>query len=363
MSDTPNKILAIKLRALGDLVLWTSSLMTLKKNYPDATIDVLVPEGVSHILKNEPYINKIHLIRKDSRFEVVKALWRLRKEKYDLALVFNATTSVCRWIWLLGAKKTGLHHHSMTKKPFWSHLYPPEPGKLENALKRDFQLLRALNIIDPIPHPKLTIRQTMSEQAASRLKLQNINEFKLAVLPGASIETKRYPKDLWLEALDKLIADKRYYIAVLVDKALSVEWDLRNECFKRNIKLFDDLSLEQFVAYVALFDGAWAMDSGPLHMAQAVGVRTVSLFGPTCVGDWHPYDKKHGTLLRRDVDCRAQGPREQEQFQYCTLKKCDHHTCMRQITPEAVAKSIQIMTQTHSSSGGTKRVPGTASIS
>ncbi len=363
MSDTPNKILAIKLRALGDLVLWTSSLMTLKKNYPDAQIDVLIPEGVSHILKNEPYINKIHLIRKDSRFEIIKVLWRLRKEKYDLALVFNATTSMCRWIWMLGAKKTGLHHHSMTKKPFWSHLKPPEPGHLEDALKRDFQLLRALDIQDKIPQPHLTVRPQLREQALARLQLNNENRFKLVLLPGAREETRRYPKDQWLQALDLILKEKKVFVSVIADKELSSEWGLRAECFKRGVKLFDDLNIEQLLAYMSVFDGSVANDSGPLHISQGLNLKTVAIFGPGCVGDWHPYDKKRSTVLRRDVDCRILGPRDQNEFQYCTVKTCGHHTCMRDISPESIAKAVQAMAQNYSSSGGAKGVAGTASIS
>lgn len=363
MSDTPNKILAIKLRALGDLVLWTSSLMTLKKHYPNASIEVLIPEGDSHILKNEPYISKIHLIRKEPRFEVIKTLWRLRKEKYDLALVFNATPSLCRWIWLLGAKKSGLHLHSMMKKPFWSKLVLPEPGKLEDAMKRDFQLLRALDIQDKIPPTHLTVRPQLLEQARTRLKLDNENRFKLVMLPGAQEETHRYPKDQWLKAIDLILKDKQILVSVVADKTLSSDWKLRDECFKRGIKLFDDLSTEQLLAYVSMFDGAVANDSGPLHIAQALGLKTVALFGPSPVGDNHPYDKKRSTVLRQDVDCRALGPRDSIEFQYCTVKTCGHHTCMRDISSEAVAKAVSAMAQNYSSSAGAKRVPGIASIS
>ena len=116
---------------------------------------------------------------------------------------------------------------------------------------------------------------------------------------------------------------------MLVDRELSEQWNLRKVCGEFNIPIIDDVSLREFMSLIAQCEKSICMDSSPLHFSVALGLKTYCLFGPGCVGDWHPYDKKHHKVFRLDVDCRLEGPRDQEQFQYCTVSSCDHMSCMK----------------------------------
>jgi ADP-heptose:LPS heptosyltransferase len=349
MAIAAKKILAIKLRKLSELVVWTGALRSLRHAYPDAQIDILVNENMSHVFKEFPLIQNIHLVPKTGRFALLKTLMRLRREHYDLALAFDATPKLARLVRFAGAKEVCAHDHSRKKKPFFSHLSVDNPGEMADNLHLDSKVLLSLGILERIANPKMFISDRTRRQAFERLNFQYdqaSSRSKVALLPGASIETKAYPRDLWLRTLDTLIDNKRYVVGVFADKAFSQRWDLRAECFRRGVRLYDDLSLTDLLAYLSWFDVAVCNDSASLHLAASMDVRTLTLFGPGNIGREHGYSRDGNLALRVGVDCRPEGPRDNERFQYCNLTQCSHLRCLRSIEPEHVAQGVRTLLNT-----------------
>ncbi len=338
----PKKILAIKLRDLGDTAIWTSALMGLKKAYPEAELHVLVKQTSALLLLDHPAVDKVHFMPSTRGMSVFIHLWRLRAQKFDMALAFHATQSVCRWISLLGAKVRVLHHHSWKFNPVAASLKIESPGKLENAISRDWQILRALGISGEPEPTFLRVADVEKKWAKGQAQEKGIRFEKpvLIMLPGARVETRRYPKDLWEKMVSDLLSKKEHEILVVADPELSKAWDLPKICQEVGVVLFDSVKLRQMMALIQLGSVAIANDSGPLHIAAALGLRTVALFGPGCVGDWHPYTGNRHRLLRLEVDCRPKGPRSDSAFQYCTLTRCSHLSCLRKISPQEVANAV-----------------------
>lgn len=335
-----NRILAIKLRQLGDTALWTAALSALREYYPEARLEVLVPESCAPLLEGHPAVDVIHSF---SKFLPIKLL-HLRRQRFDLVLGFHATTSLVRYAGLLGAHQSVLHHHSLLKTPRGSSFKLPRPGALEDAIARDFQVLEGLGYSGEIRKSKLYV--TASEIEWARSQLRGTKKY-LAMLPGARSVTRRYPLDVWLKTLDEIVGDRNVLPVVIVDPKLSEDWDLKSICHSRGIQLFDNVSLRQMLALLSQCYLAVGNDSGPIHIAAALGLRTLTFFGPGCVGDWAPYRSEMHKVLRVDVDCRAQGPRDREQFQYCTLTQCSHLSCLRKISPLQVVQALQTLKPTH----------------
>ncbi|KPK64074.1 MAG: hypothetical protein AMS21_06375 [Gemmatimonas sp. SG8_38_2] len=336
------RILAIKLREVGDVVIWTSALQNLRSLSPEATIDVLVREQVEPVLRGQPWIDRVHTVQSRRPLHLARRLIALRAENYDLALGFYATNTLCRLIPLVGARQRVLYHHKHASTPRFSTFKLPDPGRLENAILRDHQVVRALGLESEPTRPKLEL-STVERSRARESLLPHFPDlgkegFKLlGLLPGGSRETKRYPKDLWLRLLERM-ADTQPHVraAVFVDSELSVEWGLRAICEARGIPLFDDLDLRELIGLLSWTDVIVCNDSGPKHIAVALGARSLTLFGPTEVGEWHPYDQRIHPVVREDVPCRDLGPQDNEPFRYCTVPRCDHLSCLRQIDPDAV---------------------------
>ncbi len=330
------RILAIKLRAIGDTVIWTSALKALHKAYPDAEIHVLTYAANAPVLSNLEFIDKIHVLRSKGYFSLLLKLLSFRREKFDWVLCFHANTSLARAAWVAGGRRLAIHHHSRQRTPP-SSVPIPEPGKLEDAISRDYQILKAMGL--DVAHESTQIQinseeaeraETVMREAIAAVEGDSAKP-RFMFLPGASHHLRRYPRELWWPEVLKVRDRRVHQPVVLCDSALAKEWDLKHQCRKENIPLIDMGGLREFMAYVAKGERALANDSGPGHIAVALGVKTSFVFGPGCVGDWHCYDRSEHPIYRVPVSCRASGPRDQEAFQFCTLKSCDHHTCMRDV--------------------------------
>ena len=158
---------------------------------------------------------------------------------------------------------------------------------------------------------------------------------RFVILPGAGHPLRRYPRDLLAPLIQRLRDEGTYQPLIIVDLALSEEWKLSELCRDggalAGVALLERSTLREFMGLVSTATRALANDSGPGHMAVALGVPTDFVFGPGCVGDWHPYDRARHPLHRRAVDCRLQGPREREEFQFCTVDACAHQKCLREL--------------------------------
>lgn len=330
------KILAIKLRAIGDTVLWTPALKRLREAYPGAEIHTLTYPANAAILKENANISVQHFIAPKSNWELVRKLWSLRAQSFDYLLGFHATTSLCRWAWLVGARQTVLHHHSWNYTPRGS-LPVPHPGELEDVITRDMRVLEAIGLHGGERETKIYLSKQESEGAERKLRAEIESQGgdpdlpRYLFLPGGSYSLKRYPKEQWLPMASEMRAQGKYQPVVIADESLSQELDLRTDCGRLRLPLLDKNSLREAVALISKGDRAFSNDSAPGHIAVALGLRTAFAFGPGCIGDFHPYDRARHPLYRIDVDCRSKGPRDREAFQYCTLSECTHHRCMREL--------------------------------
>jgi ADP-heptose:LPS heptosyltransferase len=330
------KILAIKLRAIGDTVLWTPALHSLRLSFPEAEIHTLTYASNSAILKSNPHVNVQHELRSKSNWELIRKLWSLRAEGFEWFLGFHATTSLCRWAWLTGVRRVALHHHSWPRTPKGS-VPMPHAGELEDVISRDYRMLEAMGVNAPHQPTKIYLTREESTVAEAKMRTEILRAGgdpdlpRYLFLPGGSYALKRYPKDQWLPLAEKMAADKRFQPVVIGDRALSVELGLSAECASRGLPLLDQFGLREAIGLISRGQRAFSNDSAPGHIAVALGLKTSFAFGPGCIGDFHPYDRKEHPLFRIAVDCRVKGPRDREAFQYCTVTECSHHRCMREL--------------------------------
>jgi heptosyltransferase-3 len=308
------KILGIKLREIGDAVIWTSALQSLRSAFPDASIDVLVRDSVEPVLDRQPWIDRVHTVSRET-FPLARRLLALRAEKYDLALGFSATNTLCRLIPLLGAPHRVLYHVKRSGDPRFSTFPLPELRQNANAIDHDHRVVRALGVEGEPPPPTLVLSDGERVSARDRLlsffpDLGSRDIALVGLLPGARADDKIYPKDLWLRVLDGIVeARPRVPVAVLVDRDLSTLWNMRQLCEERNVPLFDDLGLRELMEMLSWMSVVVCNDSGPKHIAVALGARSVTLYGPTKVEEWHPYDLTLHPVFR-ETDMRQIDPEQ-----------------------------------------------------
>jgi ADP-heptose:LPS heptosyltransferase len=334
MGRKPIKILAVKLRAIGDTVIWTSSLRSLRESLPDAEIHALTFSANEAVLRGSPDIDRIHFVKSPSRWEMILKFLSLRRERFDLMLVFHSYAAISRWHWFAGARRRAIYHHGR-KIPPPGCVAIPGAGVLEDAIDKDLRVLSAVGL-EPLRHPtRIMLGEDESERAEKAIAEEiarsggDPSKPRHIFLPGAGHPLRRYPKDRLLPLAAEVLAHGRYQPVILADRPLCEEWNLPEACRSLGIPLLSGGSLREFMALVSRGERAVANDSGPAHIAVALGLRTTFLFGPGSAGEWHPYDKARHPLRRIIVPCRTAGPQDQELFRTCGNERCAHQQCMR----------------------------------
>ncbi|MCM2277709.1 MAG: glycosyltransferase family 9 protein [Oligoflexia bacterium] len=361
----PRKILAIKLRALGDTILLTAPLSELQRAYPDAEIHVAVTSRWAPLLEGHPAIHRIwpydRHTERSARAKAVAALaLKLRKENFDCAVNFHASPSSATLAYATGAKIRSVHFHGHKDKNRFSTVTVPGKGELKPAIERDMDALRALGLqIPPGRLPKIHLSSEELQQAGKWLRKAGLHEPILALGLSASRPTKSWPPDRFASLAINWCRTENGSVFVATgaddDAALNAFLDAVDDRIvayipnrdqraevRTRIVVERELPLRRLAAilsHAAVFAGN---DSGPKHLAVAAGIPTVTLFGPEHPAEWHPYPTdRHPYFFLEDLRCRRDAMPGMPPW--CGLPVCkdEHHRCMREIGVDAVLSACR----------------------
>jgi lipopolysaccharide heptosyltransferase II len=325
--DSINKILIIKPRGIGDVVLSTIVLDNLANYFPSAKIDYLTEEFAKPVLENNPLINKISTMGK-SEFSL-KAALRIRKENYDLILDLWSNPRTAQITFFSGAKyKVGFAYRG--RKYAYNILASEERGEHHSA-EHNLELLKAIGV--PIISKKVHCYVSDINVELERRSL-NIN-FKgksvVGIIPSGGWPSKRCDASKWVE-ICKIIKSK-YDVVFLILWGPGDEKDA--EYINRNLPdetiLSPKTDLSMMMGMIKNCDIVIANDSGPMHIAAALGIPTLGIFGPTNPKAHGPYTENSTYVYKEDLFCII-----------CNLLKCPyHHECMLQLPNEKVLRAFQ----------------------
>ena len=357
---TPKKILAIKLRALGDTLLTTAPLQELRQAFPLARIDLLIPQPWAHLLEGHPDIQTLWTYERAPHplARAGKIAWlarALRQEKYDTVVNFHASPSSAWLAYASGAPVRSVHFHGHSDQDRFSTVTIPGKGTIKPVLERDMDTLRALGIHVPAGRlPSLPLQPSELRVASEALRELELGLPLLAISLGASRGTKQWPTQRWADLAIEWAQNEAGFVLILtgpnedhllkqfldtLDEQLRTHFDSvtkRSELRKR-VKTLSAPPLRKLAAVLSLAS-VWAgSDSGPKHLAVAVQTPTVTLFGPEDPFEWHPYPLDRNPYLFRDeLTCRRD--EDPGMPAWCGLQTCkiEDHRCMRLIGVEAV---------------------------
>ncbi len=291
-----NKFLIIRLGSLGDVVHGIPAAAALRRRYPQAQIDWLVdPRYVELLNLVECLDGRIPFDPRDlalGRGAAWTTLGRLRRARYDAAIDLQGLLKSAVLARLVGARRTiGLPRRHL-REPLARLLYSeaPDPGAAAHVIHRSLGLLRALDVADMAVRFPLAIPRT----TAAALAGERIGSSEYALLnPGAAWPNKRWPPDRFGAAAAAIRAELGLRSLVL--------WGPGEQTLAEAVAAASGgaalAAPETTIAdVVAIARGARVMvsgDTGPLHIAGAVGTPLVALFGPTFAdrnGPWSPRD-------------------------------------------------------------------------
>lgn len=333
------KVLVIKLRAMGDTVITTASLNALKKQLPEgAEIHCLVPRPWSALLGEHPALKKLfHWEKSFKLFRLFYWGWKFRRENYDAVIALHAAGTTAFLARLTGAPIRSVHFHGMTDTNRFSTVEIPGKGEVKPIIERDLDALRAIGWGVETTPTSIFISQQLRGWASEFFKENHLQKPLLVLAPGASRPTKIWSTQRFRELAEKWMDEKCGSVLVILgpqEEKLSRPFQgLGNLYIRCGGSLLENAALIQ---QADLFIGN---DSGPKHLAVALGVKTITLFGPESPYEWHPYSlEKHPVLYVENLSCRKSlKPGLPE---WCSISECivEKHRCMKGITAKQVSE-------------------------
>ncbi len=290
----PRTILVICTRRIGDVLLTTPVVRSLKASWPDAQIDMLVFEGTEGVLEHNPDIRQVitvaHRASTKERWADARRLWR----KYDLACAAMSSDRASFYSWVAGRKCIGLllpAGKSWFKRLLFNR-YAVERGEHHHTVQIGLSLLPLLGVA---PQPEVVapgIGRDSARQARLHARLAPLADGPYAVLHLYPMYTyKMWHAEGWL-ALIEWLRSRGYGIALTGGPA-QAEVAYANEIAQRAgpgvLNLAGQLSLgetAETIRRARLFVGP---DTSVTHVAAATGTPTISLFGPSNPERWAPW--------------------------------------------------------------------------
>ncbi len=357
----PRRILAMKLRSLGDTVLMTASLDILHRTFPDTPIDVLVTAKWSSILKGIPGIENIYEYERRghaaSRAKTI-ARWAitLRRNRYDWVLGFHASPSSALLSFATGAGTRANHFHGHRDSNRYSTVEIPGKGTVKPIIERDLDVLRGLGIeIESRTMPKLCFERDELTRAQSFLLQQGLKAPWAAIGLGASRPTKVWPLDRFAEVALELVMRRGLHVVVIAGPGENALRDafmdrLRERAqaqgvdprFLSRVQAPEFSNIRLLGATLSLCNIFVGNDSGPKHMAVASGTPTVTMIGPEDPFEWHPYSQEeHPYLNVPNLACRKDALPGYPAW--CGLDICtvEQHKCMKQLDVRQVLERVE----------------------
>lgn len=304
LSTPPRRILIIKLRHHGDMLLTTPVITTLKKHFPDAEIDMLMYLETREMLASEPELSRLFTI--DRTWKKQGAMTHMRHEsqlikqliarKYDI--VINLAD---QWRSALVAKLSGAPVRigfdlPKRKGKLWqfchTHLVNVDDHNQLHTVEQNLSILTPLNLL---PH---VTQVTMSYSAEDKARVEQLLQSNHVQGPFVVVQpTSRWFFKCWTdekmaETITALQADG---VSVIITSGPAeselkmVERILARCPTERVTSLAGKLTLRQLAALIDKASLFLGVDSVPMHMAAALNTPLVALFGPSKLIFWSPW--------------------------------------------------------------------------
>lgn len=309
----PRRILIARLDRLGDVVLSTPVIRHMRKIFPDAYIAFMVRSPNRDVVENNPDLNEVILYDKagseKSFFGAARfALGALRKKKFDTAIALHPTTRTHIAFFLAGIPVRIGYARKMDRLLTERIPHSKHEGEMHEALY-NFQLLKKAGFdvsgADPRPYIVTGGRdKAFVDELQGRMKIgPNI----IAVHAGASCSSKRWPAERFAEAADVLGA--KYGAEIVIVGGKDTEEFSRkvvSAMKRKTCDLTGKLGIGALAEVLSRSRLFISNDSGPVHVAVAVGTPVVVIFGRKNPGlspkRWGPLGKRD-IVLHKDVGC------------------------------------------------------------
>lgn len=297
MGSIPDKVLIVRLGAIGDV---TNALVVargLERARPDVTLGWAVHDLALPLVSGHPSVDRVHLWRRGSGPGGWRALVReLRAERYELAIDLQRLQKSALLARASGAPRVLGYDRGRTKEASWlwtrERLAPGDPGK--HMVEQYLDVLRHLGVADPAPE-RLLPADPAAEAWAEEL-VGGLARAPLVLALGASKPPNRWAPERFTALVEALLAEGRAPLVLAGGPEDRTHFAPTVEALTGREGVLDLVgrsSLAQLVALLRRARRFVGCDSGPMHLAAALDVPVVALFGPADPRRTGPFGANH----------------------------------------------------------------------
>ncbi len=334
---TSLSILVVKLGAMGDVVLVTASLKALREKYPDAKIYCLVGRNSSILLQKCPYINGVIPFDLDKRKNIKYVLSmarELRKYQFDKFIDFQ-NNRISHWLAFLSWPRES-YGYDNGKWSWWLTDKIKNDETAMGPVEHQFRLLKMLGIsFNKNAQLGLWPSQMDFDHVQNLLDSEWLGHGKNIVGINLSASekwaTKNWPVEHMARLCDLLAAENIRVVLTGEQKDKALVKQMTALTKSKPVNFVGKTNILQLAALIKKCRVYLTPDSAPMHLASAMGVPFVALFGPTD-SLRHAPPSKRSVVIKRDLTCSPC---------YSTTCKISTQACMRDISPDDVFRKIK----------------------
>ena len=340
-------ILIIKTSAIGDVTHTLPALNAIRRRYPDAHIAWLVEEAAADLVVGQPALDRVLVsgrkrwlqeLKGPKRLDAIRELFgfirQVRDTEYDLLIDFQGLLKSSMWVALARAKrKVGFGRgmeHSEFSYLFLNERVPPVSMEV-HAAERQLLLLKRLGMEAGKPKMDIPAEERHEREVDRLLKEAGLSgHTPLAVVNAVTTwPTKHWEDEKFAQVADGLLG--RGWKVVFSggpgdrERIEQIRASMRHQAYSAAGKT----SLKTLAALFRRARVVITIDTGPMHIAAAVGTPVVALFGPTAPWRTGPVGDNH-IIVREKLSCSP-----------CYRKTCESVRCMRNISTERVLEAVE----------------------
>jgi lipopolysaccharide heptosyltransferase II len=325
------RVLVVRLRSIGDTVLATPSLVSLRRFLPDAEIDILLEDWVAPLLEGLDEVDHVIPVGRStsSRFRTAR---QLRSRGYDVAFNLHGGTTGTFFTFASGARHR-VGYASFQYSFLYNHLLdersPAWPGKKAHSAQQQLTLIEHAGV--PVDrHERSVLPRNAEAEYGIDTRLSGIGEFAL-IHPAAAFATKTWATENFARTAEYLNHLGLAAVAVAAP-AERVILDALSAAASVPVVTFSDLSLPEITALARRACVFVGNDSGIAHIAAAVDTPTVVVWGSSNLDFWRPWTGAPNEVVSEDFECRP-----------CPGGDCPkfgHPRCIEEVRPAIVFAAV-----------------------
>jgi len=327
------KILVIKPRAIGDVLLSTPVLANLRRFFPAAKISFLVEKGGAAVLSGNPWLDEVLLLEKNA-WSRIKLLARIRQERFDLVLDLFSNPATALFTLLSGAPiRVGFAFRH--RRFGYTIALLPRGGEVHNV-EFNLDALRALGLVPERIEPRVFLSADERAFARAFIEKHNLAGMKkifssqntplIGFSIGGGWQTKRWLSAYYVKLGKRIVEEFGASIMLLYGPDEEQEARGIADGIGAGAILPPIITLRQLAALAEVCHLVVSNDTGPMHIAAAVGTPVLAIFGPTRPELQGPVGNYHRIVRNESVNCLG-----------CNLTKCPiGNICMTELYPDKV---------------------------